>query len=61
MPNGYITTTEAAEELGVTAGRVRAMIAAGHLPARKIGRDWAIRRRDLDRVRERKTGRPRKD
>jgi len=53
-----ISTKEAAEELGVTTIRVRALIRDGRLPALKISRDWIIRRSDLDLVRVRKPGRP---
>jgi excisionase family DNA binding protein len=53
-----ISTNDAAKELNITAMRVRALISAGRLPAQKIGRDWIIRRVDLDFVRVRKPGRP---
>lgn len=56
----YLTTGEAARLLGVTARRVQTLINAGRLPATKVGRDWLIARADLDAVRERKPGRPRK-
>jgi excisionase family DNA binding protein len=52
------TTTTAAAELGVTPGRVRAMIAAGRLKAIRAGRDWLIDPKALAAVRERKPGRP---
>jgi excisionase family DNA binding protein len=55
-----ITTKEAAKELGVTVRRVQALIKAGRLRAQKMGRDWIIRRRDLDKVKVRKPGRPAK-
>ncbi len=56
----YMTTTEAAAELGVTRARIRQFIAEGRLPgARKAGRDWLIPRDALEPVRERKPGRPR--
>jgi excisionase family DNA binding protein len=42
-----VSVREAAERLGVSPQRVRAMAAAGRIPARKLGRDWAI---DLDQV-----------
>src|SRR5258708_833938 len=54
----YFTTTTAAAELGVTPGRVRAMITAGRLHATLAGRDWLIARQSLDAVRDRKPGRP---
>ena len=55
-----ITTKEAAEKLGVNVQRVRQLIKAGRLPAQKVGRDWVIRPRDLEKVAHRKPGRPRK-
>ena len=55
-----ISTTEAARRLGVTANRVRAMIRAKRLKAIKVGHEWLIDPKDLDAVKERKVGRPRK-
>lgn len=55
-----LTTAEAAEALGVTPQRVRALIAAGRLKADKVGRDWLIAPPDLEAVRIRRSGRPRK-
>jgi excisionase family DNA binding protein len=52
------TTTTAAAKLGVTPGRVRAMIAAGRLQATRAGRDWLIEPEALAAVRDRKPGRP---
>lgn len=63
MKHVYITPLEAAERLGVTPTRVRAMIRAGQLPARNhLGR-WEIREHDLRLVAARnpKGGRPRKE
>jgi len=57
---GFLTTQEAAEKLGVTAGRVRQMIVDGQLPATKFGRDNLIQEADLKLVENRKVGRPRK-
>lgn len=53
-----LSATEAAERLGVTANRVRALIVAGRLPAQKIGRDYVIQEKDLALVADRKPGRP---
>jgi excisionase family DNA binding protein len=55
----FFTTSSAARELGVTPGRVRAMIAAGRLQATLVGRDWLIRPKALEAVRDRRPGRPR--
>ena len=55
-----ITTTEAAKRLGVTPTRVRALIEAKLLKAFKYGREWLIDPKDLEAVKERKVGRPRK-
>jgi len=54
-----ITTTQAAEELGVTPSRVRQLILEGRLPAHKIGRDLFIVKEHLSMVANRKAGRPR--
>ena len=53
-----ISTAEAARRLGVTANRVRALIDAKRLKAIKVGREWLIDPKDLDAVKNRKTGRP---
>ena len=53
-----LTTEEAAERLGVTTARVRAMILAGRLPADKFGRAHMIREDALKLVEDRKPGRP---
>ena len=37
-----LTTPQAAERLGVTVDWVNKLIKAGHLEARKIGRDWLV-------------------
>jgi excisionase family DNA binding protein len=55
---GMLTTSEAAERLGVTPGRVRQFVLSGRLPAEKIGRDLFIKESDLKLVEERPTGRP---
>ena len=55
-----ITTTEAAKRLGVTPTRVRALIEAKRLKAFKYGREWLIDPKDLEAVKVRKVGRPRK-
>lgn len=68
LPNRYfwiklksmslLSTTEVAARLNVTPQRVRALIAAGRLPARKVGRDHLIEESDLALVADRKPGRP---
>ena len=55
-----IGTTEAAKRLGVNASRVRALIDAKRLKATKFGNVWMIAPKDLDAVKIRKPGRPRK-
>jgi excisionase family DNA binding protein len=56
-----VTTKEAARILGVTDGRVRQMILKGQLPAKKFGRALTLSRRDVERHRTRKVGRPKKE
>lgn len=55
-----IGTAEAARRLNVTQSRVRAMIDSGRLKAMKVGREWLIDPKNLDALKDRKTGRPRK-
>jgi hypothetical protein len=47
-------------ELGITPGRVQALIEAGRLPATKFGSDYMIRAKDLKLVEDRKVGRSKK-
>lgn len=56
----HMDSGQAAVALGVTRRRVQALIKSGRLPATKFGRDWMIAASDLEKVRERKPGRPRK-
>ena len=55
-----LTTAEAGRILGVNASRVRQLILAGRIPARKLGRDLFVDEGDLALVGGRKPGRPRK-
>jgi excisionase family DNA binding protein len=55
-----LTTSAAAERLGVTRRRVLARIKSGSLVATKVGRDWLIDPKDLTKVKPGKPGRPRK-
>jgi excisionase family DNA binding protein len=49
MPQGrLLTITEAAERLGLSPAMLRRYCADGKIPAQKIGRDWAIRRHDVE-------------
>jgi excisionase family DNA binding protein len=55
-----IGTAEAARRLNVTQSRVRVLIDSGRLKAMKVGREWLIDPKDLEAVKDRKVGRPRK-
>ena len=55
---GFLTTKEVAQRLGVSVGRVQQFIAEGRLPATKIGQTNLVKESDLKLVKERKTGRP---
>ncbi len=56
--NSLISTKEAAAKLHISVRRVQALIAAGRLPAEKIGNSFAIRESDLNALNGRKNGRP---
>lgn len=47
-----VTTTQAAQRLGVTTARARALIASGALAATRVGHQWLIDRDSLDRQRD---------
>lgn len=57
-----LTTKEAAEIMGWSSRYIVMLINEGRLNAQKFGRDWVIRRKDLDDIApaERLVGRPRK-
>jgi excisionase family DNA binding protein len=61
QPQGrLLTVSEAAERLGLSIAMVRRYCALGKLQAQKMGRDWMIRRRDIERfaAAPRRNGRP---
>lgn len=45
--NEYISTTEAAEILGLDRTQVFRLVKAGKIPAERIGRNFAIKKSDL--------------
>lgn len=47
MKQEYLSTTEVAEILGLSRIQVFRLIKSGKLPAEKIGRNFAINRKDL--------------
>lgn len=51
-----MTLVEAAAELHVTAATLRQQIANGKLKARKVGRDWAVTPREVERYRRESLG-----
>ncbi len=55
-----LSVKESAELLGVNRQRVQVLITEGRLPAQKIGNSYVVKESDLELVKERKTGRPKK-
>jgi excisionase family DNA binding protein len=55
-----LTVNEAADRLGLSVAMVRRYCADGKLLAQKMGRDWAIRRQDVEQfaAAPRRSGRP---
>lgn len=53
-----LTTKQVAERLGISPRRVRALITTGRLKAKKIGRDYLIDTRQLDKFTPLPPGRP---
>lgn len=65
MKDELLSVQEAAKELGLTKSSVQKMVESGKLPAQPVNEivrgltGWAIRLKDLEKVRERpKAGRP---
>jgi len=58
MLDHHITVKEAADTLGITPRRVRALVAAGRLPAVKVAGAWLIPAESLESVQDRKPGYP---
>ena len=56
--NKGVTTTEAAERLGISTARVRRLVLDGRLPAQKFGRDLVIYEADIESFERLKGGRP---
>jgi excisionase family DNA binding protein len=48
---GAVTLIEAAALLGVTPDNLRGAIKRGSLKARKVGRDWTVTAREVERYR----------
>lgn len=58
----YLTTAQAAVEIGLGPKSILAFIASGRLKAKKFGKEWRIEPSALEAVRKRNPrGRPRKD
>jgi excisionase family DNA binding protein len=53
-----IGTSEAARRLGVSSNRVRQLIETGQLPAKRVGRQYVILRRVIDRFQAAPPGKP---
>jgi excisionase family DNA binding protein len=56
----YISTTEAAEILGISRQRVLTLVQDGRLKAIKVANVYLIKKADLADVKDRKPGRPSK-
>lgn len=55
-----LTTAQVAATLNLTPARVR-VLAKSRGVGRKHGRDWSFKLEDVDRLRPRKAGRPKKE
>ena len=56
----YLTTKQAGKILDVNDSRVRQFILEGRLPTKKFGAVWMIKEKDLEKVKNRIIGRPKK-
>ena len=55
-----LTAKQSGKILGVNASRIRQFILEGRLPAIKFANAWMIQEKDLEKVKDRKPGRPKK-
>ncbi len=55
-----LTVKQAAQILKISDRRVRQLILEGRLPATKFANAWMIKKKDLEKVQDRKPGRPKK-
>ena len=53
-----MTTKEAAALLGLSPATVRRQVENGAITARKVGRDWTITPREVERYRAESLGKP---
>jgi excisionase family DNA binding protein len=53
-----MTIAEVQGKLGLSHARVLQFIRSGRLPARKVGVQWMIEKKDLAKLRIKKVGRP---
>jgi excisionase family DNA binding protein len=56
MDKNTFTTPQAAAILQVDTSWIRQLILSGRLPAEKKGRDWLIKKEDLDKMERPKRG-----
>ncbi len=61
MSEEFISTTDAADHLGITRQRVLQLIEAGRLPAKLFANVYMIRKADLRLIEDRTPGRPPKE
>lgn len=48
MTTSQVTSTQVADQLGISPQAIRKVIADGRLPAEKVGRQWVITRENLE-------------
>lgn len=58
--SNLLSVSEAAKELNLSPRRIHDFIKDGRLPAEKIGVYYVIKQADLELVKDRPTGRPKK-
>jgi excisionase family DNA binding protein len=59
MRTDMISVAEAAEALGISGSRIRALIREGRIKAQRVGiRSWVLRRKDIESFERGRPGRP---
>lgn len=57
----YVTSSEAATLLGFSADHVRKLIRTGKIKAERIGRNWIIDKRNLEKIHRRRFVKPKEN
>jgi excisionase family DNA binding protein len=59
--SNYFTTSEAAAVLGFSHSRMRGIVNSGKIKAEKIGKNWIIEKKQLEKVKRQRAAKKKKE